>query len=278
MEQLPELEDLHNLHLLMMKDIDALCCKHNIKYFLMCGSLLGAVRHDGFIPWDDDVDIGFLRPDYERFLTVAQAELDQNMYYIQKEFTKKWPRTYSKIRRNGTTYIEDIVFDCSVHQGIFIDLFPIDNLADSELGRKIQWIAYKIIVNKYSDIFHFDRKFTGKIKHFLCTLVPDALLLHIIKRERDVTSSGVHMFMGAAGVQGNNEFHREDFETAVDHPFENYHFSIPKGWDSVLKTEFKEYRVVPPVETRLAHIHAKYCDLNMDYRTFLHEKGLDKNA
>lgn len=278
MEQLPKLEDLHNLQLVMIKDIDELCKKHNIKYFLMCGSLLGAVRHNGFIPWDDDVDIGFLRPDYERFLEIAQVELNSQEYYVQKEFTKEWPRPFSKLRRNGTAYIEKYVFDNTVHQGVFIDLFPIDNLSSHRLGRSIQWLAYKIIANKYSEILKLKRTPIKKLLHIVCAFAPDKLLLSIIKREQDEKSPRVHMFLGGAAVKEHNEFLREDFESSVEHRFENYSFSIPKGWDRVLKVEFNEYWNIPPVEERMAHIHAKYCNLNKDYRVFLHEKGLDINA
>ena len=101
----------------MLTDVDEICKKYNIKYQLFAGSLLGAVRHKGFIPWDDDLDIVILRPEYERFLRIAPSELDAEKYFLQKEFSEHWPMFFTKLRKNGTACIErQVPKDKLMHQ------------------------------------------------------------------------------------------------------------------------------------------------------------------
>ena len=90
----------------MLQAVDTVCKKYDIRYMLFAGSALGAVRHQGFIPWDDDLDVLMLREDYERFLTLAPRELDSEQYYLQKEFSEHWPMFFTKLRKNGTACIE----------------------------------------------------------------------------------------------------------------------------------------------------------------------------
>ena len=108
---------------------DNICRRLGISYQLFAGTALGAVRHKGFIPWDDDLDIIMLRPEYERFLKEAPAEPESEKYFLQSEFSEHWPMFFSKLRKNGTACIERYVpRDELMHQGIYIDIFPCDSL------------------------------------------------------------------------------------------------------------------------------------------------------
>ena len=100
-----DIENLHGILFEMLEEIDRICSKNDIKYSLFAGSALGAVRHGGFIPWDDDLDIVMLRPDYEKFLQIADKELS-SAFFLQKEFSEHWPMFFSKLRKNGTAYME----------------------------------------------------------------------------------------------------------------------------------------------------------------------------
>lgn len=90
----------------MLKDFDAVCRKHHISYQLFAGTALGAVRHHGFIPWDDDVDVILMRSEYDRLLTEAAGDFDPERYYVQRENSAHWPMQFSKLRRNHTACIE----------------------------------------------------------------------------------------------------------------------------------------------------------------------------
>lgn len=120
-----ELQHLQKVLLSMAKDIDALCKKNGIEYYLLGGSCIGAIRHKGFIPWDDDLDICMTRPNYEKFLEVCRAQLDESNYVLQ-EGLRDWPLNFSKIRLRGTFLheLEDDYADSGMH-GIFVDVFAL---------------------------------------------------------------------------------------------------------------------------------------------------------
>lgn len=92
----------------MLHEVDRICRKYGIQYMLFAGTALGAVRHGGFIPWDDDIDVIMLRPEYERFLALAVDELDSNTYYLQREFSEHWPMFFAKLRKTVRPASNDI--------------------------------------------------------------------------------------------------------------------------------------------------------------------------
>ena len=129
----------------LLTEFDRVCRKNNIKYMLFAGSSLGAVRHQGFIPWDDDLDVALLREDYDRLMKLDPTEWNE-AYYMQCEYSEHWPLHFSKLRKNSTTCLEKYhPKDNQIHQGIYIDVFPIDNASDNALIRKIQFYASKIV-------------------------------------------------------------------------------------------------------------------------------------
>lgn len=109
-------------------EVDRICRKHNINYFLDGGTALGAIRHKGFIPWDDDADIGMPREDYEKFITVAREELNSKYFLQIPESEPNYFLTYAKVRKNNTKYVESATKKIKMHQGIFVDIFPYDFL------------------------------------------------------------------------------------------------------------------------------------------------------
>ena len=129
----------------LLKEFDRVCQKNNIKYILFAGSALGAVRHHGFIPWDDDLDVALLREDYDRLIHLDASEWN-NAYYLQREYSDHWPMYFSKLRKNNTTCLEKYhPKDSKIHQGIYIDVFPVDNASDSTIVRKLQFFSSKVI-------------------------------------------------------------------------------------------------------------------------------------
>ena len=118
--------DLQQVEFKLLQAVDIVCKQLNIKYYLICGSALGAVKYSGFIPWDDDLDIGMLRSDYEVFVEMAQ-ELLPNSYFLQNYRTDPaFPQIFSKVRDSNTTYIEKSAAKLSINHGVYIDVFPLD--------------------------------------------------------------------------------------------------------------------------------------------------------
>lgn len=137
------LEHLQKIELMILKDFSDLCKKYNIDYFGCGGTAIGVVRHGGFIPWDDDIDIGFLRKDYNRFLEVAEKEYGDKYSILNAETDPNYPLTTSRWVLNGTKFKEECFKDLNCNFGIFLDLFCFDNISDIPKERNMQmWSAW----------------------------------------------------------------------------------------------------------------------------------------
>ena len=123
------------IELEMLNEVDRICSKHGIQYYLCGGTLLGAVRHSGFIPWDDDLDIFFPRKDYIKFAEIAQKELPDTMFYQDWHNEFDYPYNFAKIRMNGTKFCQNEIQHLNMHHGIFIDIFPLDTVPADERER-----------------------------------------------------------------------------------------------------------------------------------------------
>lgn len=124
-------EEVHSCQLEMAIQVKRICEKHNIKFFLDAGTLLGAVRESGFIPWDDDIDIGFERDDYYRFIRIAKNELPDNMFLQQWDSELSYGYPYAKIRYLGTEYRLKTDYNSTATDGVFLDLLPYDSIPNS---------------------------------------------------------------------------------------------------------------------------------------------------
>lgn len=167
-----QLRKLQLVELDILMELDRICRKHKIRYFLCGGTLLGAVRHGGFIPWDDDVDVGFFREDYERFCEMFQQEADRSNYFLQTWKTDPHYRwNYGKIRRLGTEHIRTGQEHMKYRTGISIDIFPYDYLPiDKGLHEKIVAALEKRQVGTFRVVYELPRAFLRlKEMRRLCT-------------------------------------------------------------------------------------------------------------
>ena len=226
--QLNELSEHQKVLLSMLKDFDAVCEKHGIRYMLFAGTALGAVRHSGFIPWDDDADVILMRADYEKFFECAAKDFDAEKYYVQREYGAHWPMQFSKLRLNNTACIEKYhPKDPEIHQGIYIDIFPCDNLSDNKAVRKLQFLASKIVIAKalYARGYETD-SFAKKCFMQLCRPLPLEPFKRICIRRKDSSSYMVHSFFAASKSYEKSIFPREWFEKTMRVPFEDAEFPI----------------------------------------------------
>lgn len=273
-EKSPQIQ-LHKEHQqalsVILEEFDRVCKALDIPYMLFAGTMLGAVRHEGFIPWDDDVDVILLRQDYDRLLNEAEQVLDSEKFYLQKEFSEHWPMFFSKLRLNNTTCLEKYhPKDPQIHQGIYIDIFPCDNCAKSKLGRKIQFYASKVVIAKalYKRGYDTDSK---KKKAFMkiCRFLPNKLFLAITKAGK-ADSNMVHSFLGGASGFKKSVYPRKYFLTQIQAPFEGKYYPIPAGYDRLLRILYGNYRQLPPAEQRLCKQHAILVDLDNSYEQYAH--------
>lgn len=254
----------------MLSEVDRICAKHGIKYMLFAGTLLGAVRHEGFIPWDDDLDILMLRPEYDRFLEVVRDEVNKELYYVQSEFSPHWPMFFSKLRRNGTACIERYrPKDFDTHMGIYIDIFPCDNLYDNSLLRYMQFLASKVVIAKALDERGYETNSNAK-KAFIAVshIMPKQLLLKLAIHRGGRSTKMVHTFFAASSKYSKNIFPREWFLQTVPIHFEGHLFPAPLRYHEFLTQLYGDYTVPTPPKERGQKVHGEIVDLEHSYTEY----------
>lgn len=255
----------------ILREFDRVCRELEIPYVLFAGTALGAVRHGGFIPWDDDVDVMMLRPDYERFLREAERVLDTGRFFLQKEFSDHWPMFFSKLRLNGTACLEKYhPKDPLIHQGVYMDIFPCDNALDSEPGRRLQFLASKVVIAKSLYKRGYDTDSTAK-KFFMtaCRLLPMKPFLALTRMGKG-DGGTVHSFLGGARGYGKNVFPRAYFTERCEAGFEGGQYPISAHYDELLKLLYGDYMRLPPPQERVIKQHAILVDLENSYETYAH--------
>lgn len=268
-ESRKQLKAHQNAMLRLLREFDRVCKKLNIRYFLFAGTLLGAVRHQGFIPWDDDLDVIMPRKDYERFLREAQAHLDEEQFFLQKEFSENWPVFFSKLRLNGTTCLEAYHPKFPYcHQGVYMDIFPLDQAKKSGFGRKAQFFASKLVIAKSHDARGYEtQSVLKKTAMRVSRAIPMKPLLKFVRNEKGA-SGRLHSFLAAAKKMERNVYDAQLFATAEEATFEGERYPIPVGYDEVLRTMYGDYMCLPSQEERICKQHAILVDLDRSYEEY----------
>ena len=273
-----DINDLHRKMLEMIKDFDEFCASHDIKYYLMGGSALGAIRHSGFIPWDDDFDV-FMEPDDYNKL-VALSNQFSKKYYFQRECSKECPIMYAKLKMNGTTFIEIADIDNSIHQGIFIDIFCLHNAPNSFFKKKIQFYLAKLLIAECLYKNHYKAKtLLKKIQvlsgHILCSIFGfDKIYRKVKKYDKYNTKEVTHLF-GKAKFKSTH-FSREFLGVPRCVKFENLNLPVPERVENYLTIVYGNYSVQPSQDKINNSVHSIYFNPSIDYRDYLREK-FDKN-
>lgn len=258
--------DLRDAQLIMksiLKDIAVICDKHNIRYFLDAGTLIGAVRHKGFIPWDDDIDIGMLREDYEKFLSVIKAELPPHLFLQTHENDLGYDiyQVPCKIRYNDTLYIEEkIVENKNMHNGLFVDILPYDSLPKKRWVYKLQRKISNFILKSFVRCREKPERLTlkNKITHFIYKVVVGIFstkrrqkLFDFLVKWNDKNSE--HMGYGLDTPWSQYIYKKEDFFDLIKVEFEGDYFKAPKNYDAILTQLYGDYMTLPKEEDRVWH-------------------------
>lgn len=253
----------------LLQEFDRVCKEHNIEYMLFAGSALGAVRHSGIIPWDDDVDVAMLRSDYELFLKIAPTSLNTK-YYLQAELSAHWPLPFSKLRKNNTTCLEKYhPKDREIHQGIYIDIFPVDNASDNALVRKLQFLSSKVVLAKALDArgYETDSKLK-KVFMVACKLLPMKPFVRITQLRSAGKSERVHSFLGGTSSYSKGVYQRKWFTETVLKDFGGNQYPVSADYDELLTVLYGEYMVMPNEDERKIKKHALLVDTERDYTEY----------
>lgn len=253
---------LHQVQLDLLRQVDRICRKYGIRYMLFAGTALGAVRHHGFIPWDDDLDVILLRPDYERFLQLAPAELDAAQYCLQAEFSAHWPMFFSKLRKNGTAFFEAYPpRDPQAHQGVYLDIFPCDNLSDLAPVRWLQFAASRVVVAKGLYQRGYAAGSWGKRLFLqLCRPLPCGPFLALCRLRSRPGSRWVHSFLGGSSRYRKSVYPRIWFTETAALPFEGALYPVSAYADQLLTRLYGDYSILPTPEQQARKRHAVWFD------------------
>ncbi|MEM6686251.1 MAG: LicD family protein, partial [Bacteroidota bacterium] len=199
-----ELKQIHNKILEIVIYFDNFCKENQITYYLMGGTALGAIRHKGFIPWDDDFDVFMDAENYTKFRKVIKEKIDSETYYFQEEDTKEWPMFFSKLKMHGTTYIEkDVRHRKDMHHGLFLDIMPLNNVATSKTARYLQYLAARIantraLIDKGYDTDSTVKKIALQLSKIIVTPFVKRKLVQYVRRYNKKNTEYVGHFFGRA--------------------------------------------------------------------------------
>lgn len=255
----------------LLVEFDRVCKKHNIHYMLFAGSALGAVRHHGFIPWDDDLDVALLREDYDRLMSLNQSEWN-NSYYLQKEFSQHWPLHFSKLRKNNTTCLEKFhPKDNQIHQGIYIDVFPIDNASDNKFIRKLQFYSARIVIakTKYKQGYETN-SIAKKVFMQVCRLLPLKPFHKLATLKGKSNTRMVHSFFGGSIRYEKGFLERIWFTETTETKFETIKVPISSHFNELLSKQYGDYMTLPPENERDIKVHALLVDTEKNYTEYEH--------
>ena len=258
-----EIELLKERELEILAEIDRVCNEHNINYSLGYGSLLGAIRHRGFIPWDDDVDIIMERNEYESFKKIANDQLKEGCYFVDAENSEYYGLTYGKIMLSGTVMKESSLKTSKAPDGVFVDVFPLDVVPNSKKLREKQFKRAKSLKRTLicREKYYFGQKgfrlLIYRLRRLGYLLIPKKQLLKKYRRnartyENCEECNCIGNLGGVYSIE-QDTYPREVFSKYRRVQFENIKCMCVNDYDIVLKRTYGDYNQLPPEEKRIPH-------------------------
>lgn len=243
--------DMDLLHCRMLEiavEVDRICREHGWRCSLYGGSVIGAIRHNGFIPWDHDIDMAMPRKDYDKFLDYMLKHPQEKIFFSNYKSEKRYPNNWGKVRLNGTVFQEkELVSLPELHNGVFIDLHPIDNILPCFLNIQVRLSVFWSCVGKVkSNLDNTNRWQTYIYKCF------SWLPYGVINTFRDWSMKCFkhiqtkYVYKVAHPNNGVYPIPRDTFEDLIEHQFENVSFFIPRNYDTFLRKRYGDYMQIPP--------------------------------
>lgn len=253
------------VHILdIFKEIARVCKILEIDYFVMGGTALGAYRHGGFIPWDDDLDIGMLREDYEFFLENAGKYLREDLFLQTYKTEPHSPFYFAKVRKANTTFVEKYCRKLDINSGIYVDIFPYDNIPDDAKKRKKYYFKCKLLLNYYiaKEVNETSVPYTGIKKiiyygirhglHFVTRFIPKKRLFEKLDNHMQKYNGIETEYVGYGGLP-KIQLKKKTVIKPDTILFENIQVNCPKDLEQYLTDNYGDYMALPPEEERVGH-------------------------
>lgn len=250
-----------------------ICNKYGIKYFVQGGTLLGTVRHGGFIPWDDDVDVSLPRDEYERFLAIAEKELPEYYFLQTKDTDPEYPNNFAKIRDSRTTFVETSARNLNINHGAYIDIFPLDNYPSSKKA-KIYELKKKLLTWRINKVFYLpNMSLISKIVTVITMILFPSLKGAINKREKLFKSVPLtDRVVNNSGAWLDKEIiPREWVQGSIQMKFEGIKVNVSDRYDEWLTYVYGDYMSLPPENERVGHHYVDLFDMNKSYTEYINE-------
>lgn len=266
-----KLEDIWEVELEILDEIDRVCTENGLRYSLAYGTLLGAVRHGGFIPWDDDIDIMMPREDYEKLKTIWKQEANPGFILEDETMFDDYVNNFAKVRKDHTTFLQfESERTCKYHTGLFVDIFCGDRVAPKGIRRKLQHADFALSLL-------YNRDYTSGVKG-IRGLAEKTLLWAVPKRFHRSFSN----YMGLRSRRWNDDqnapivfpndqtaltrYYPSDlFSDMIRVPFQDRTYSVFREFDAVLKLRYGDYMQLPPMEERVWRHHPIFIDFEKNY-------------
>ena len=256
-----ELKHLHDIELEMLIEIDRICRKYDIAYQLDGGTLLGAVRHKGFIPWDDDIDVIMTRKEYCRFRHVCKRDLDRKRFFLQdyrSDPEYRWG--YAKLRREGTVFVRKGQEHIKSHDGIFLDIFVVDNVPDGIIARRLHFLlCYLVQKGLYSPVGKKNTQNIGaKILYGILSKIPRDEYFRLRNRLANLCNRKNTRLVSHYTFRYPRScffgMPTKCFENRALYTFEGHSFYSFEDYDTYLSLLYGDYMKLPPKEQQKPHI------------------------
>lgn len=266
------LKKVQQMELEILRDFQELCARHGIDYFAGGGTAIGAMRHNGMIPWDDDIDINLLRKDYENFIKYAKAEYSDKYLIVNAQENPEYPLMTTRWIKRGTKFKEESLKDLDIELGVFLDIYCFDNVPDNEFLRKLHgwmvWFLNKLMILKVvkRPVLYFGGikakvvYFICAIAHFILNILPvsNRFLYQMVKKEllryNSIPTKRVAYYFDPTPF--SSMIYVKDIKPTYEVSFEDGHIKVANHVDKYLTIRFGNYMELPPKEKR--HNHPPY--------------------
>ena len=255
-----------------------LCEQLQLRYYLVCGTALGAVKYEGFIPWDDDVDVAMPREDYEVFLEKAPSLLPEGIFLQNYRTDPAFPQIFSKLRNSNTTYIEKSAAALPINHGIFMDIFPLDGYPELPKERRRLEIKKKLYLQLLGTAFAEPAPLKSKMVY----RVKRALGFHKSTARfaadfdailRKISPEDSPLWCNHGNWQGKLEYAPwEQYGAGAEAVFEGLAVRIPERYVEYLTQKYGDYSQDPPVQEQTGHHYCKICDVDRPYTHYVIQK------
>ena len=270
--------DLQKIEFDLFRCFADICEKLELNYFLVCGSALGAARHGGFIPWDDDFDVGMYREDYNKFMELAPSMLPEGIFLQNYRSDPEFPLIFAKLRNSNTTFIEPLLSNFNMHHGVWMDIFPLDGYPEDPVEQEKLARMKRIYLRRSRCGYIMQRPLKGKLYAAMLRFFGyhKKTGQTLAKYEALISSypvEGSKIICNHGTWYGKRDYIAAEYygkgSTAI---YEGVEVRVPENPDGYLTALYGDWRTPPPVDKQKGSHDCVICDIEKPYTEYINKK------